>query len=129
MLMTHIPMDHLVALAEQRQARLREEADRYRTERLVRAAAGPSPVGRLWLRLRARLTAARRQAPAGPPSPDRHRTGRPTRRPPRPGTARAGPGGTGRAGPGRAACLKHADGRVPPSRPRECRWPVPRCAP
>ncbi|MYW70631.1 hypothetical protein GTW08_00625, partial [Pseudonocardia sp. SID8383] len=55
MLMTHIPMDHLVALAEQRQARLREEADRYRTERLARGAAGPSAMGRLWLRLRARL--------------------------------------------------------------------------
>ncbi|WFG44503.1 ATP-binding protein [Pseudonocardia alni] len=117
MLMTHIPMDHLVALAEQRQARLREEADRYRTERLARGAAGPSPVGRLWLRLRARLTAARRPGPAGPPSPDRHRTGHPTRRAPRRGRDRAGPGGTGRAGPGRAACLSRADGPVPPSRP------------
>ncbi|OLL97703.1 hypothetical protein Ae406Ps2_4580c [Pseudonocardia sp. Ae406_Ps2] len=70
MLMTHIPMDSLVALAEQRQARLREEADRYRAARLLRGATGPSAVGRLWLRLRARLTAARRPGrapgPAGP---------------------------------------------------------------
>ncbi|NWJ73571.1 hypothetical protein HX744_24130 [Pseudonocardia sp. ICBG1122] len=97
MLMTHIPMDHLVALAEQRQARLREEADRYRTERLVRAAAGPSPVGRLWLRLRARLTAARRQAPRGTAvaGPAPHRAPHPAapRSPVRTGRDPAAPGG------------------------------------
>ncbi|WP_224392258.1 hypothetical protein [Pseudonocardia sp. ICBG1293] len=70
MLMTHIPMDHLVALAEQRRDRLREEADRYRTQRLLRGAAGPSAPRRLWLRLRARRTASGRARPgaggAGP---------------------------------------------------------------
>lgn len=72
MLMTHIPMDPLVALAEQRRARLREEADRYRTARLLRgalrSAADPSAVGRLWLRLRARLTASRRPGQAPGPA-------------------------------------------------------------
>lgn len=100
MLMTHIPMDHLVALAEQRQARLREEADRYRTERLARGAAGPSPVGRLWLRLRARLTAARRPGPRGTAvaGPAPHRAPHP-----------AGPRGA--VGTGRDPAAP--DGRVP----------------
>ncbi|WP_224402439.1 hypothetical protein [Pseudonocardia sp. ICBG1034] len=103
MLMTHIPMDHLVALAEQRQARLREEADRYRTERLARGAAGPSPVGRMWLRLRARLTATRRPGPRGTAvaGPAPHRAPRP-----------AGPGGAVR--PVRTGRDPAApDGRVP----------------
>lgn len=68
MLMTHIPMDPLVALAEQRRARLREEADRYRTARLLRGAADASAVGRLWLRLRARLTASWRPGQAPGPA-------------------------------------------------------------
>ncbi|MEJ8280164.1 hypothetical protein [Pseudonocardia spirodelae] len=44
MLMTTVPMDHLVALARERQCLLRAEADR---ERLARAVRGPAPHGRL----------------------------------------------------------------------------------
>lgn len=110
MLMTHIPMDHLVALAEQRQARLREEADRYRTERLLRGAAGPSAAERLWLRLRARLTAARRPVPRGTtvagPAPDR--TPHPARAARHPSAPR-GPVPPVRTGRDPAA----PDGRVP----------------
>lgn len=88
MLMTHIPMDPLVALAEQRQARLREEADRYRTARLLRGTAAPSPVGRLWLRLRARLTASRRPGRApGPAGPATLPPGEATTAAPGPGRA------------------------------------------
>ncbi|OLL74196.1 hypothetical protein Ae168Ps1_2584 [Pseudonocardia sp. Ae168_Ps1] len=72
MLMTHIPMDHLVALAEDRQRRLRQEAEH---DRLVRVARGISRPRRLlrW------LTGGGRAVGAGPHDP----------RPARPG---AGPG-------------------------------------
>lgn len=58
MLMTHIPMDHLTSLAQQRRERLQSEAAAERLARVAQAGGGPS-----WLRRVLRLAPARPRRP------------------------------------------------------------------
>lgn len=69
MLMTHIPMDHLVALAEERRQRLLAEAAQ---DRLVRAVRRPSALRRLVHR----FVGTGRPSGGAPPDPARLRSRR-----------------------------------------------------